>query len=197
MAPVTRTLILTGGRTGQTVALGGYQFVKGRTVVKADNSQIDGICRYLGRAYKAFEEGSVQLAHYQRLDGEVTANGKREADPSADARHSERIPGSVQSSGTGTASVSADDVGRTDDATSGGAGSVPSGHGHADSGDDGSSGNEIKIREAIASLDPHNDEHWTASGHPRVDAVATVAGIPNLTRSDINEVADDVRRPAR
>lgn len=197
MAPVTRTLILTGGRTGQTVALGGYQFVNGRTIVKADNAQIDGICRYLGRTYKAFEEGSVQLAHYQRLDEEVKADGKRKADPSADARPSERVPGSVQPSGTGTASVSADDVGRTDDATSGGAGSVPGGHGHEDSGDDDPSGNEVKIREAIASLDPHNDEHWTASGHPRVDTVATVAGIPNLTRSDINEVAGDVRRPAR
>lgn len=44
-----------------------------------------------------------------------------------------------------------------------------------------------KITEALAKLDPDNDEQWTSEGLPRVEVVAEVAGIAALTRKEINE----------
>jgi len=196
MAEARRKLLLTGCRTGMTTILGGYQFVNGHTIVRADNSQIDGVCRYLGRTYKAFEEGTAELAHYQRLDKEATTtNGKCNAEASPKPRDSVAIPSSVQPQGTGTAAVSSDDGSRATGATSGSEGTVPNRDGHQDSGNDRSSRSKSEISKAIAALDPSNDEHWTSNGRPRVDAVANAVGIPNLTRRDIDAVAEDVRRP--
>jgi hypothetical protein len=51
-----------------------------------------------------------------------------------------------------------------------------------------------KIIEALGKLDPANDEHWTSAGLPKVEAVAGLAELPDLTRKDITEAAPDVVR---
>ena len=42
-----------------------------------------------------------------------------------------------------------------------------------------------KITDALAKLDPTNDNHWTSDGLPRIDTVKMLAGDPTLTRETI------------
>lgn len=49
-----------------------------------------------------------------------------------------------------------------------------------------------KILEALKGLNPKNDEHWTAEGSPRLDAL----GIEGVKRSDVIAVAPHFRRDA-
>lgn len=42
-----------------------------------------------------------------------------------------------------------------------------------------------KITDALAKLDPANDNHWTSDGLPRIDTVKMLAGDPTLTRETI------------
>jgi hypothetical protein len=42
-----------------------------------------------------------------------------------------------------------------------------------------------KTKEALAKLDPENDNHWTTDGSPRMETVRMLAGNPALTREDI------------
>lgn len=42
-----------------------------------------------------------------------------------------------------------------------------------------------KITDALAKLDPKNDNHWTSDGLPRIDTVKMLAGDPTLTRESI------------
>ena len=51
----------------------------------------------------------------------------------------------------------------------------------------------ISLRDAILSLDPANDDHWTASGQPKMEAVEATFGI-NVTRKDVDAVAWDINR---
>jgi len=50
-----------------------------------------------------------------------------------------------------------------------------------------------EILEAVRALDPHNDEHWTADGMPRLDAVENLLG-DNVTRKAVTNAAPDFTR---
>lgn len=52
----------------------------------------------------------------------------------------------------------------------------------------------IKIEEALAKLDPTNDNHWTADGLPRIDTVKMLAGDQGLTRDSITAVSPTFNR---
>lgn len=52
----------------------------------------------------------------------------------------------------------------------------------------------MTLTEALQSLDPANDSHWTGQGLPMVDIVRELAGDENVTRAAINEVAPDLTR---
>lgn len=202
MATARRKLILTGARAGMTIQLGNYQFVNGHTFVEADDTKIDGPCRYLGRTYKAFEEGTPELIHFQQLDKEEAArveaerkakeDGEHKAEAITELRDTEKVPGDVQPTGKGTEEVPSDDGNGSAGTEAGSTGNDTSGHGQENTGNDG---DKNEVIEAILELDPTNDEHWTTDGRPRVDAVANATGIPTLTRRDIDAVAEDVRRP--
>jgi hypothetical protein len=45
------------------------------------------------------------------------------------------------------------------------------------------------IKEALAKLDPANDDHWTPNGLPALAALRTIANDPGITRKDV-ELAD-------
>lgn len=49
--------------------------------------------------------------------------------------------------------------------------------------------NKAAILDALAKLDPTNDEQWTGAGLPQVAAVALLAGLPTLTRAEIVDAA--------
>lgn len=51
-----------------------------------------------------------------------------------------------------------------------------------------------QINEALALLDPANDEHWTADGAPRVDVVQELTGLEKLVRKDITTAAPNFTR---
>jgi len=198
---VRRKLVLTGGRAGQTVALGGYQFVDGVTFVEGDSENIEGVCTYLGKTYKAFQEGSMALAHYQGLDyqeakrkKEAKADGKR--DTQTIARPGSEVPSDVSSGQQGSSEVPEADGSGAAGATADGRGSeVPERDGSSNAGNDGSAAQPQGILDALKQLNPKNDEHWTNEGRPRIDAVERILGDSTITRARINEVAPDFVRP--
>ena len=62
---------------------------------------------------------------------------------------------------------------------------------------DKASGDKValdKIKAALTSLDPKNDEHWTQDGKPAVAVVAQLAGVPNLKRADLEKNFTEVER---
>lgn len=50
-----------------------------------------------------------------------------------------------------------------------------------------------KLEDALLSLSPDNDEHWTEDGLPRVDVVVELSGV-QVRRADIEALAPDLRR---
>jgi hypothetical protein len=54
----------------------------------------------------------------------------------------------------------------------------------------------LSIIEALAKLDPKNDNHWTIEGEPRLDTVKFFVGVPNLIREDLIKVATFTRADA-
>jgi hypothetical protein len=51
----------------------------------------------------------------------------------------------------------------------------------------------MNIRQALATLDPENDTHWTADGLPLVDIVSALVGSP-VKRQDITDAAPSLTR---
>jgi hypothetical protein len=54
----------------------------------------------------------------------------------------------------------------------------------------------LPLIEALAKLDPKNDNHWTVDGEPRLDTVKFFAGTPTLMREDLNKVSVYTRKEA-
>ncbi len=52
---------------------------------------------------------------------------------------------------------------------------------------------KMSLADALASLDPANDDHWTADGKPRMEVLENLTG-GNLTREDVEAVAPGVTR---
>ncbi len=51
----------------------------------------------------------------------------------------------------------------------------------------------MELTEALAKLDPKNDEHWTQDGSPRVDVVSTFMG-RDVKRIEITDAAPHLKR---
>jgi hypothetical protein len=49
------------------------------------------------------------------------------------------------------------------------------------------------LKQALKLLDPQNDEHWTAGGLPRVEALEQLTGT-QLSRADVEAAAPDLKR---
>lgn len=52
----------------------------------------------------------------------------------------------------------------------------------------------MKLLQALAMLDPEVDDHWTADGLPRMDALSALAGGESFTRRQVTEAAPDLTR---
>ena len=146
---------LSGPREGQTVRLGGVQFVEG--VADIDG----GAFLYFSRSYKVVP-----------YDGPSN-------DEAADAeRGGEEVPSEadVQSDEFESAEASADSSDGTASDEAGPEGSLPSGDGHEDAGEHHSEVDEDPLGTALAQLDPDNDDHWRSDGRPAVSALAKVTG---------------------
>lgn len=189
MANTQRVLILTGGRADTDCVLRGHRFVKGRAAIVGNEGSIGGIVRYMGRVYKAFSEGSPELKFWQEVD-----NGKREHPKDAIVGSAESFRSDLRPIGKETAEDNPDTGKSTVDPNSGGEGSVPNGNRHQNPGNDGQKQQPNRIQEALNSLDSSNDEHWTADGRPRMDAVEAAYGSSDITRANVDEVAPGFMR---
>jgi len=191
MASSQRTLVLTGSRAGTTCVLGKHRFKDGKTVISGDESSIIGETLYMGRVYKAFPEGSPELRFWQEVD-----SGQREYPSGARRGSPESFRSDLRSPGDQAATLSADHSDGADNSTRGQSGSIPVRDGQQDSGNDGQASDEDRIRQALKSLDPANDEHWTVNGRPRMDAVEAAYGSSGISRGDIERVAPGFSRPS-
>lgn len=52
----------------------------------------------------------------------------------------------------------------------------------------------LRIRKALDQLDHLVDAHWTATGWPRIDVVAEISGIKDLTRGNISSAKENFVR---
>lgn len=52
----------------------------------------------------------------------------------------------------------------------------------------------MELLTALAQLDPLEDEHWTTDGVPRLDNLATMLGVPTVTRAQLRAVAPEFTR---
>jgi len=52
----------------------------------------------------------------------------------------------------------------------------------------------MNIVEALNTLDPKNDDQWTADGLPRMDVVEGLVGDKSITRADVTNAAPDFTR---
>ena len=191
MSHVRRKLILTGAHAGKTIQLGNFQFVNGATVVEGAANDVEGKCTYLGRCYKAWPDGSLELQHFQRLDQEREAkrHGAGKANETAQQGHTGALPGGVQSDGRGSPPIPPDNGQGAAPDSSGAAGSVSNGNGQQDAGDSDTGWRTGRLGEAVRGLDPDNDEHWTADGRPRMDAVEAAFGSADVNRVDVQQAA--------
>lgn len=52
----------------------------------------------------------------------------------------------------------------------------------------------MDLQEATERLDPENNDHWTADGLPRMDAIAELTGDSSISRKDVTHVAPNLTR---
>jgi len=52
----------------------------------------------------------------------------------------------------------------------------------------------MDLRQALDQLDPANDEHWTADGLPRMDALVAILGDATITRAAVTAAAPGLNR---
>ncbi len=52
----------------------------------------------------------------------------------------------------------------------------------------------MNINEALATLDPDNDAHWTGDGMPRMDVLQKLTNVPDLSRTQVTNAAPDFSR---
>ncbi len=176
--PATMTLVLTGGRAGQTCVLNHRQFVNGEHVMYGDLASLAGAIKYMGRVYQAFPKGSAELAQHQE-----PKHGKAGPDTRARRRQAESVPSDVLQDGA------------PEEAPAVGHGATAAGDPAAEHNPQGNGRQDARLREAVMSLDPKNDDHWTSSGTPRMDAVEVAYGSADVTRKDVDRVLPGFARP--
>jgi hypothetical protein len=179
MSIVTRTIVLTGCRSGLTVKLGMYQFNDGKIDLRGSASDIESLSHWMAINYQAYPVGSCELK--EASDGQCDLPAPAEQD----AEHA--VLDGVQPRGEGTPAAEASDVGPADGAVEGPAdGPVPEGDGHEHAGIQ-------RLQEALDKLDVMDDTHWRTDGLPAVAAVEGFLG-SKTTRTAIEAVAPDLKR---
>lgn len=177
----TLKLVMVGHYAGKTVTLNGHTFVDGELTLTGDIAAYAGVVKYFS-TYNAWPAGSPELEaaqfQYEESAGGDNGGGSNldglEDGKDSSAKHSNESPASGAPNGAGH------DAGEGDALREGG----------ASSGDGSSSGRDsdprtLQIVDALKSLDPSVDDHWTDGGLPRVAAIEEASGIVGITRKEI------------
>jgi hypothetical protein len=192
---VTRKLVLAGHFGGRTIRLRHWQFVNGECTLEGDEISIEQVTEYLSRCYQAFPEGHPRIAEVNELYAiakrEGKTDGKLHIQTAPELRPTESVPVELRPAGTEPAAKDTADGRGDDDALPRTKGLPPAG--------DGQDGAEVRepearISEALAKLDPANDEHWTSNDLPRVDIVAQLSDVVDVNRARIEALAPEFRR---
>lgn len=201
---------LVGPRAGQTCVINGHQFVEGVAVLEGDGDSLTYAIRYLGRAYNAYPKGSSELerarAEYAEAVGEKENPDGVQSDPheSPEQGQADEVPGEGNAGGE-PAGDGKDDERQVDaDAPEGAAGVLPERDRHGDPGlpeqpeapsrQDVDPPKDVALAEAVKSLDPEADEHWTGSGLPKISVVEEAYGQTGVTRAAIEAAAPEWNR---
>jgi hypothetical protein len=189
MSILRRTLVLAGHYAGKTVTLRGWRFVDGRLELEGPEREVERVQRYLGRCYQAYPEGSRTLEFAQARDRQnrEEKSGKRDHEARPESRDPSRLPSETQPVWEKSGERPPDE----------GSGAAPDPEGPAELPAERSerpSPSPPALIEAVARLEVQNDEHWTTDGKPRVDVLAAMSGMPELTRADIQRAAPNLRR---
>jgi len=179
MSIIKRTLVLTGGRAGQTVLLGKmYQFTDGKIVLNGSSHNVEALTRWMSVNYAAYPEGSSELE---------AANGERNIPENEEQDPVDAVLDGSEPAGEGTPPEEAADGPEADGIVEGTSdGPVPEGNGHEHSRVD-------RIKEALSHLDVTKPDHWTAAGLPAVSAVEFFLD-DKISRAELNAVAPDFNR---
>lgn len=185
-------LILTGHYAGRTVKLNGHTFVNGELPLAGDLKSMDGLVAYF-RTYNAFLSGSNELAAAQARDAKEKGNGTDKVLDGQAGANAGGLPANGPATGTTSGQGATGASPAPEGSVAGGDGSQ---EGHLPDAGKVTDPSLLKVLDAVKALDPMSDEHWTAAGLPQVAAVATAAGIPTVTRKDIETVMPGYNRDA-
>jgi len=206
--PRVHRLVLTGPLAGQTTNLRGCAFTDGVFEVYMPAEQFEGLATYLRRSFQAYVDGSDELKAAQKRDkqfAQENSNGERDNQGEVQPPEGgDEGDGDVQPEGQGTPEEGPTSIEGDVDAETGAEGGIPDRDGHEDSGlPESEHGGTVRsdsaeltdpMVEAVLSLDPEEDSHWTAAGQPAVAAVAVAIGDESVTRKDIKEGASGYDR---
>lgn len=178
MSIITRILVLTGGRAGQTVNLKGHQFVDGKIALHGSSPDVESLTHWMAVNWAAYPEGSEEA---EAANGELNI----QEDSKPDEKHA--LLSGDEPGGEGTPPGDSPDGGRSDGPDRGKTdGSIPEGNGHQDPRMD-------RIKEALNQLDAMDEAHWTTTGEPAMAAVEAFLG-EKITRAELKDVAPDFNR---
>jgi len=177
---VTTRFVLVGGYAGQTVNLGGHQFIDGvfeygpnadNVIPSEDERRLKA--DFLAKSYQAYPEGSQALAE---AEARLTAP-KSEG---VDVGEREKVDQGIDEASQAAALKAHEEAKAADVPPPPPAPSTT----RAENG---------KVRTALTKLDPANDEHWTDAGLPSVAAVRELSGV-EVSRADISSLAPKLTR---
>lgn len=202
-------LILTGPLAGRNIILNDHEFVRGVLEITDVPEKVEGIVTYMGRAYRAYLEGSDELREAQAADEarkQAGVEAKEPSDGQRDLSGDGKAPGNptdgnVQPNGSGATQETADVSDGSAPAATGSEGDVSDRDGHKDPGLSESASTEsertiedsadVALAAALRSLDPDNDEHWNTNGKPAMAAIAKAYGSEGVTRKDAEAALPD------
>lgn len=168
---VSVTLTLVGPYAGKTMRLNGYGFSNGRIQITGSVDQVKGACDYLRKCYGAYVEGSTQLKQAQEQYQKLLEGQDNELQSDVQTGGQEIVEENTENEEFDEGEKEGSEVHTEEDG----------------SGENGTPVNE-KLKQAVLSLNVNNDEHWTRSGKPVMEAIQAVYGSADVTRKDVEEV---------
>lgn len=178
----TITFVLTGPRAGKTVTLGKrWPFRGGKMRYRGQTENMQNVAHILGTYYQAFPEGSQELREAQeawaaRMEGQDGVSHVQA--PAQQQRSPDPVHRSLQSGGEGFVPQAPVDGSGPAPAEGGGVQAVAEGNGES----------ERSLRQALAELNPDNDDHWTQGGRPSLSALQAQLHRP-VTRAEVDRAA--------
>lgn len=192
MSTVEQKFYTTGANKGKTVKLGKYLFEEGVMLLRCAAHELALHARSLERNWCVYPEGHDKLKEADNGTGEVPASG---ANPAG----TEAVPGSGDANPAQAGDQAAVSTPNAEAAAGGAGDSSAAADGHeAGLNADGQPAPQTndKLTRAVKSLDPTNDDHWTADGKPAVMAVQKAYGSADVTRADVAAAAPNFDREA-